>query len=121
MIKNKSFYMVMLIVILIGGLIICGISIKLLSDNLFSLSNNNYKEKIDSLENLIDVNNKKFITLDSLNQVEQEKIFHLQSQLYNLNYKTDQNLRRYEEQINNLNNLNDSQLTTKFTSVFSSR
>ena len=77
-----------------------------------------YKKQIDSLSNLVQVNNTKFKTLDSITRLEHEKINKLQSELSELSYKTNKNLQRYEEELDRLNNLTDSQLVIKFSDIF---
>lgn len=114
--KDNWILKILIVVVLAGGSIIATV----LLTNFFKYPtfDNSYKKQIDSLGTLIEVNNRKVKTLDSLAFLEQEKINKLQSQLSDLSYKTNKNLKRYEEELDRLNRLTDSQLVIKFTDIF---
>lgn len=114
--KDNWVLKILIVVILAGGSIAATISLT----NFFRYPSfdDSYKKQIDSLHVLIENNNQKFKTLDSISHLEQEKINQLQSRLSDLSYKTSQNLKRYEEELDRLNNLTDSQLVIKFSDIF---
>lgn len=77
-----------------------------------------YKATIDSITALIDKNNLEFAKFDSINRRQQVRILKLQTDLTNLNIRTTNNFKHYEQEINRLNNLTDSQLVIIFTDAF---
>lgn len=114
--KDSWILKILIVVILAGGSILATISLTSLFK--YPSLDDSYKKQIDSLGTLIELNNKKVRTLDSLASLEQEKINKLQSQLSDLSYRTNKNLKRYEEELDRLNRLTDSQLVIKFTDIF---
>jgi septal ring factor EnvC (AmiA/AmiB activator) len=114
--KDSLILKVLIAIILIGGTVAATVSMVNFID--YPKFDNSYKKDIDSLTQLVELNNKKFSTLDSNSRLEQEKINKLQKQLSDLSYKTSKNLKHYEEEINRLNRLTDSQLVIKFTDIF---
>jgi TolA-binding protein len=81
-------------------------------------SQSSYKRQVDSLNTLIQANTRKVAALDSNTKLEQQKIKQLQLKLSDLSYRTNKNLQRYEEQLDRLNRLTDSQLVIKFSDIF---
>jgi biopolymer transport protein ExbB/TolQ len=114
--KDNWVLKLLIVLILLGGSIAATIS--LTNFIKYPSFDNSYKKQIDSLSNLVQVNNTKFKTLDSITRLEHEKINKLQSELSDLSYKTNKNLQRYEEELDRLNNLTDSQLVIKFSDIF---
>lgn len=114
--KDNRVLKLLIVLILLGGSVAATISftnfIKYLSFD------NSYKKQIDSLSTLVQINNQKFKTLDSTTYLQQEKINQLQTKLSDLSYRTTKNQKRYEEQLDRLNRLTDSQLVIKFTDIF---
>lgn len=114
--KDSLILKVLIVIILVGGTIAATISMVNFIE--YPKFDTGYKKDIDSLAQLVELNNSKFRTLDSNSRLEQEKISKLQKQLSDLSYKTSKNLKYYEEEINRLNRLTDSQLVIKFTDIF---
>lgn len=114
--KDNWVLKVLIVIILLAGSI--AITVSLTNFIKYPTFDNSYKKQIDSLANLIQINNQKYKTLDSLSYLEQQKILKLESKLSDLSYKTNKNLQRYEEELDRLNRLTDSQLVIKFTDIF---
>jgi len=114
--KSKGFLIIFFTVTIIaGGLAVTATMVDFIK---YPTSNNSYKNEIDSLAKLVESNNQKFRVIDSFSNLEHQRTKRLESQLSDLNYKTNKNLKRYEEELDRLNRLTDSQLVIKFTDIF---
>jgi len=117
--KDKKGYIQLIIVILLlAGALALTAKLKDFFDYPKLGNDKEYKHQIDSLAGIIQQNNIKVQSLDSLSRAQQERVTHLESELSQLNWRTNQNLKRYEKELDRLNNLTDSQLVIKFTDVF---
>lgn len=83
-----------------------------------TLDTSKYDRKIDSLNLIIQENNAKILALDSLNDIQKDKIQNLNWKLNSLKNQADKNKKDYEDKLNSLDSLSHNDLTDKFTELF---
>ena len=116
--KNvKEYYVVILILISVAGTLFLGTRYYK-KFRIVTVDTSYYDRQIDSLNNIIELNNKKIQTLDSLNGIQKTKIAGLNWRLESLKTQADKNKKDYEDKLNSLDSLSHNDLTDKFTDTF---
>ena len=83
-----------------------------------TLNTSVYDRQIDSLNLIIQENNTLILILDSLNDIQKDKIQNLNWKLGSLKNQADKNKKDYENKLNTLDSLSHNDLTAKFTDIF---
>jgi len=116
--KNvKEYFVVILILISVAGTLFLGTRYYK-KFKIVTVDTSFYDRQIDSLNNIIELNNKKIQTLDSLNGIQKTKIAGLNWRLKGLKTQADKNKKDYEDKLNSLDSLSHNDLTDKFTNTF---
>ena len=116
--KNvKEYFVVILILISVAGTLFLGTRYYK-KFKIVTVDTSFYDRQIDSLNNIIELNNKKIQTLDSLNGIQKTKIAGLNWRLKGLKTQPDKNKKDYENKLNSLDSLSHNDLTDKFTNTF---
>jgi len=116
--KNvKEYFVVILILISVAGTLFLGTRYYK-KFKIVTVDTSFYDRQIDSLNNIIELNNKKIQTLDSLNGIQKTKIAGLNWRLESLKNQADKNKKDYENKLNSLDSLSHNDLTDKFTNTF---
>ena len=116
--KNlKEYFVVILILISVAGTLFLG-SKYYKKFKVVTIDTSFYDRQIDSLNNIIELNNKKIQTLDSLNGIQETKITRLNWRLGSLKDQADKNKKDYEDKLNSLDSLSHNDLTDQFTDIF---
>ena len=116
--KNvKEYFVVILILISVAGTLFLGTRYYK-KFKIVTVDTSFYDRQIDSLNNIIELNNKKIQTLDSLNGIQKTKIAGLNWRLKGLKTQADKNKKDYEDKLNSLDSLSHNDLTDQFTDIF---
>jgi len=116
--KNlKEYFVAILILISVAGTLFLG-SKYYKKFKVVTIDTSYYDRHIDSLNNIIELNNKKIQTLDSLNGIQKTKIARLNWRLGSLKDQADKNKKDYEDKLNSLDSLSHNDLTDQFTDIF---
>ena len=77
-----------------------------------------YERRIDSLNNEIELHNKKILQLDSLVDVQKAKVFKLESKLSQTAAQAAQEHKKHEEDLKRINAMSNSDVTALFAESF---
>ena len=114
---NKIFFKFTLSVLL--NIILCaGIVCLLFFNNPPIVDVSVYQNRIDSLQNLVKINNQKIDSLSNLETQKEKDIDNLKNQLAGLSDKNKNLKKKYDEEVTLLNSMSNDDIVSVFTKTF---